>query len=123
MKQFTTTDNRNIMRVSRWISIKHNYNPNKRNNLWYYVTDGNGYREGQAGYDKTAGLYLDYFIFQGRKYAINQFLNLNNPFYCIPVMFYENGKLQYLSGYDSENYYNPIMIELSEDGEQVRIYQ
>ena len=35
----------------------------------------------------------------------------------------ENGKLQYLSGYDSENYYNPIMIEFSEACEYVRVYK
>lgn len=123
MKTFTTTDGNKITRISRWIKIQHNYNPNKRNKLWYYVTDGNGYIEGQTGYDKSTGLYLDYFVFNGRKYAINQFMNLNNPFYCNPVMFYENDKLHHLSGYDSENYYNPIMIELSDGCEYVRVYQ
>lgn len=35
----------------------------------------------------------------------------------------EDGKIHYLSGYDSEDYYNPIMIESSEYCEYVRVYQ
>ena len=114
-----TTEDNMIYRRSRWIQIKHNYNPNKHNSLWYYVNDGNGCREGEKNYNPENGLYLDYFTWNGRNYALNQFLRLDNP-----IMYYDKeGKLNYLSGYDSENYYNPILIELDECCEYVRVYE
>ena len=115
-----TTEGKTIYRKSRWIKIQHNYNPNRHNSLWYYVTDGNGYVENQTGYNPDEnGLYLDYFRYNGRNYAINQFMRLTYP------IFYEDkeGKWQYLSGYDGENYYNPILIELDECCEYVRVYE
>ena len=62
---------------------------------------------------------MDYFRFGGRAYAINQFFRLDFP------IFFENeeGKTTYLSGYDSENYYNPLLIELDDCGEFVRLYE
>lgn len=114
-----TKDGNTIFRVSRWIKRQTNYNPSKRNSLWYYVTDGNGYREGQTNFDPETGLYLDFFRWNGRTWAIEQFYRLDYP------IFYEDkeGKYQYLSGYDSENYYNPILIEIDETGEYIRVYE
>ena len=119
MKVIKTQDNREIKRVSRWIEIKHNYSPNKRNSLFYYATDENGYRDGQNAFNPANGLYLDYFKWNGRTWAIEQFMRLNYP------IFYNDsdGKLGVIGAYDSENYYNPILIELDEYGEHVRIYE
>lgn len=119
MKVLKTQDNREIKRVSRWIEIKHNYSPNKRNSLFYYATDENGYRDGQNAFNPANGLYLDYFKWNGRTWAIEQFMRLDYP------IFYNdsNGKLGVISAYDSENYYNPILIELDEYGEHVRVYE
>ena len=39
-------------------------------------------------------------------------------------MFYEeNGKKQFLSGYDSTVYYYPLEIEISDDGDYIRLYR
>ena len=118
-KAIITTEGKTIYRRSRWIKIQHSYNVSKRNGLYYYATDENGYTEGSAQFDPENGLYLDFFRYGGRNYAINQFLRLD-----FPIMWNdEDGKTQFLSGYDSENYYSPIMIEIADDGETVRIYE
>lgn len=123
MRIYKTDSGSNIKRLSRWIKIKQAYNVTTRHCLSYYRTDENGYREGQANFNPENGTFLDYFEFQGKKYALNQFICLNSM-WAYPVMYYdENGYLNALSGYDSENYYNPIMIELSECGEYVRCYR
>lgn len=119
MKTIAANDGKEIVRVSRWIKIRQNYNVSKRNSLYYYATDENGYREGQTNYNPENGLYLDYFKFNGRTYAIKQFYRMDYP------IFFENedGKISYIAGYDSENYYNPLLIEIDECGENVRLYE
>lgn len=115
-----------MRRVSRWITVKHNYNPRKNNALWEYVSDENGYKPYQEKYfNPENGLYLDYFTYQGRNYAIEQFLALGNPFYTAFSLAYENenGQLCYLSGVDAEDLYNPIYIEFDECCERVRVYE
>ena len=118
MKLILTKDGKTIKRMSRWIKIRQAYGVSKRNRLCYYATDENGYREGNSNFNPDSRLFLDYFVWNGRRWAIEQF-------YCLdyPIMYEENGKLQYLSGYDSENYYNPILIEIDNNGEYVRVYE
>ena len=118
-KEIVTKGGSTIRRISRWIKIRQNYSPNKRNPLWYYVTDGNGYREGEEKFNIDSGLFLDYFVWNGRKWAIGQFLHLSYPM----MWEDENGKICWISGYDSEDYYNPILIELDENCEMVRVYE
>lgn len=117
-KEFNTQNGTKIYRVSRWIKIQQAYNITKRNSLYYYATDESGYREGQEKFNPDNGLYCDFFRWNGRNYAIEQFLRLDYPIFFTDT----DGKLNYLSGYDSENYYNPILIELDDCGEYVRIY-
>jgi len=114
-----------FIRLSRWISIKHNYSPCKRNALWDYVQDENGYKPYADQFNPENGLYLDYFTFDGKNYAIEQFLALGNPFFCPITYSYDtkDGKTCYLSGVDGDNYYNPLYIEFSPDCEMVRVYQ
>ena len=114
-----------MRRVSRWITIKHNYNPRPNNYLWDYVMDENGYKPYQNTFNPENGLYLDYFTWRGRNYAIEQFWRLGNPFYTAFSLAYEieNGGLCYLSGVDAENIYNPIYIEFDECCERVRVYE
>ena len=113
MKPFITTNGQKIQRVSRWIRIRQAYNITEKHTLHYYAEN----------IDDNENV-LDYFIFHGKKYAINQFYRFGTMFNpgAMP-MFYEKDKLHFISGYDSENYYNPIMIELSECCEYVRIYE
>lgn len=122
---WTETTPQKMRRVSRWITIKHNYNPRPSNYLWDYVMDENGYKPYQSTFNPDNGLYLDYFTYRGRNYAVEQFLALGNPFCAAFSLAYENenGQLCYLSGVDAENIYNPIYIEFDECCERVRIYE
>lgn len=120
----TIDNSHNYKRVSRWIEIKHNYTPNSRNALWDYVTDENGYHPYQDNFNPDNGLYLDYFKWNGRTYAVEQFAAFGSVMDCIghSTGYVENGEKHYLSGYDMDNYYNPVMIELDEYGERCRVY-
>ena len=113
MKRFATTNGKEIVRLSRWIRIEYAYNVTERHSLHYYAEDtGDG------------GNALTFFRWNGRKWALCQFYRFGTMFTPdAPPMWYEKGKLQYIAGYDAENYYNPVMIELSEDCEYVRVYQ
>ena len=127
MKQFTTIDGENtVTRLSRWITIRTNYNANKANSLYHYVTDENGYRTHQDEYDPAGGTYLDYFRFGGRTYAINQFVALGSlwiggrPYHFIDT----DGEISSVHAVDFDGcLYDPLYIELDEYGERVRVYQ
>lgn len=124
MKEIVTKDGKNLMCLSRWIKIRHAYNVTSRHCLYNYCTDENGYCPGQSRFNPENGTFLDFFRFAGRKWAMNQFIRFGGMMGGIPPMWEdEYGKLRFLSGYDSENYYNPFLIELSEDCEYVRIYR
>ena len=100
--------NVHIMRVSRWIKIEAK-EITKRSRFWDYAdpcTEENGKR------------LIDVFRFNNRWYCLDQFLRLSYP-----VFFEENGKKGFLSGYDGENYYYPLEIELDESGECIRLYR
>ena len=127
MKQFRTVDGKNtITRLSRWIQIKQNYNVNKRNSLYEFSTDGNGYTPGHSKYNPDNGTYLDYFCFNGRNYAIGQFIVLGSVWYGgAPYEFTDtDGKSTFIHAVD---YYgdlcNPLYIEFDEYGERVRVYK
>ena len=116
-----------FIRVSRWIEVKCNYNPSKTNSLWCYVMDGYGYHPGSDNFDpeNNGDARLDYFTWDGRTWAVDQFLSLGNPFWNPVTYSYEDddGKRCYLSGVDSENYFNPIYVEFDEYCEKVRVYK
>ena len=120
MKIIKNNNGRYMYRCSRWIRIQTNYNPGKNNSLWEYVRDGYGRGPWDSDFNTGAGsgLYLDFFRWDGKTWAIEQFLRMDYP-----ATWEENGKLQYLSGYDCNDYYNPIMIEISDGGEYVRVYR
>ena len=110
-------------RVSRWITVKHNYNPNKNNSLWDYVTDGDGYNSYDENFQKRdKELYLDYFTWNGQNYAIGQFFLLGSMCINEQYSFTENGETYYLSAVDMDNLYNPIYIECDLYGEHGRVY-
>lgn len=116
---------RDFKRVSRWIKVKNHPNPTPRNSLWYYAMDGYGHNPFSKEFDPSEGLYLDYFTFDGRNYAIEQFWALGNPFYSALTLSYEDkkGNRCFLSGVDSEPLYDPLYIEISDGGEYVRVYK
>ena len=121
-KEFETLDHHKLYRVSRWIKIHFSEKVSVRSPLWDYATDENGYCPYSDHFNPANGCYVDYFVFNGRKYALSQFLRLSQP-WGFPVIFKdEHGKMVSLAGYDLENYYRPIMIEVDDVGESVRVY-
>lgn len=126
MKAFYTKDGKNIVnRLSRWITVKHAYNVNRRNSLFEFSTDENGYTPSQENYNPENGTFLDYFSFGGRNYAINQFISLGSV--CCGGSPYEftdtDGKSTFIHAVDFYgDIYNPLYIELDEYGERVRVY-
>lgn len=116
-----TTDFR---RVSRWITVQHNYTPNKRNHLWDYVTDENGYKPYSDKFNPANGLYLDFFRYNGRTYAVEQFLRLGSMMIAVAYSYETaDGKTAYLSAVDGEDLYHPLYVEFDECCERVRVYE
>ncbi len=108
MKQFHTKDNTIITRQSRWLRIR-DKQVTKRHALYDYA-DHNS----DDGKHRT----LWYFTHKGRMYALNQFHQT-----AYPIFFEdEDGKLNYLSAYDSTQYYKPYLLEISECCEACRLY-
>ena len=116
--------NRKFIRVSRWIKIQTNYNPNKRNALWDYVMDARGYHAYQDKFDASEGLFLDYFRFNGTTYALDQFIRIGGIADSIGHSegYIEDKQKHFLCGYDGNDYFHPLYIELDEWGEYVRLY-
>ena len=113
---------REFKRVSRWLKVRQNYNPNKKNSLWEYVMDESGYRPHNKKFNPKNGLYLDYFRFNGRNFAVEQFLALGNPFYtALNLSYEEKGKTFYLCGMEENDLCHPIFIEMRD--EMVRVYE
>ena len=106
---FKGNDGRYYKMVGRLQRIKSDYIVSKKHSLYDYSDDcGDGSR------------IVDYIVFQGKKYAIGQFLCLGGMMGGCPIIL-DNGDI--IGGYDSENYYNPLMIALDEYGEYARLYQ
>ena len=124
-KGWIPAEKRTFECISRWIKVKHNYNPGKRNPLWDYVQDEMGYHPGNGRFNPANGLYLDYFTFKGRNYAIEQFLALGNPFWMPVIYSYEDkeGKLHFLSAVDGDTMFDPLYIECDEYVENLRVWR
>ena len=124
-KIYTDHDGNKIERLSRWIKIR-TLPVTKRHHLYDYATDGSGYHPYQDKFDPGDGVLLDYFVFQGKQYALEQFLSTSsawagawNPFYSA------NNVDDYviLSGYEADEYFHPLLIEIGANGEFVRVYK
>lgn len=111
-KIITTTEGKQIERISRYIKIKQQYNVTERHSLYYYAEK----------IDENENV-LDYFVFNGRKYALSQFMRFGYPITAVYIQWYEKDKLHFMSGFDSENYFYPLLLELDEYGEYVRLYE
>lgn len=65
-----------------------------------------------------------YFIHKGKKYALDQFIRLDSPWLGgKQYVFIENNEECYISAIDYTNFYKPNYLELSKDGEKVRLYE
>ena len=62
---------------------------------------------------------LSYFKYKNKLYAIGQFMKISAP------EFFENedGKQSFLCGYDCTNYYKPLMCELSDSADYIRLFE
>ena len=110
MKTITTSENRKYERVSRWIKVRNEY-VTKRHSLSDYA-DFYGVDDDRYG-------VLSYFVFNGRKYAMGQFLRLSYPEYFNN----EDDKTSYLCAYDSTEWYKPLMMEIDDYGEYIRLFR
>lgn len=119
VERYTAT----IYRVSRWISIRPWINPTIRCQLWKYITDGNGEHPLSDKFDPKTGIYLDYFTFNGRNYALSQFVRFGTAWQPGQLAYIENGEKHYLHGVDTGDIYNPICIEVDDYAEKVRVYR
>lgn len=99
---FTANDGKKLKRVSKWLKIKSKY-VTPRHSLYDYSYEGE----------------LTYFLYKGKEYALSQFLRLSYPI----IFENEEEKTTFISGYDCTNYYNPLLIELSDGCEEVRLFE
>lgn len=89
-------------RCSRWIQIQYKYITPKHR-LYCYAENNDD--------------CLVYFRHNGRMYALGEIMRFNPP---IEIT---NGKEKVvLSGYDATDYWRPRLVEVSSDGEAVRLY-
>ena len=94
--------NHKYKRCSRWIQIQYKYITPKHS-LYCFAENNDD--------------CLVYFRHKGRIYALGEIMRFNPP---IKI---KNGKEEItLSGYDSTNYWNPILVEINNTGEAVRLY-
>ena len=123
-KEITCKDGKKIVRVSRWIKIRTAWDITPRHSLYDYSRDEYGRHPYQDGFDPTNGTHLDYFRFNGRKYALEEFLSCGSAWVSTTWQWEdENGKLQFISGVQQDNYFNPLLIEIDDGCEYVRVYE
>ena len=110
MRTIKTSENRTYKQVSNWLEVKEQY-VTKRHSLSEYADF--------YGTDNEKEGLLTYFTFKGKKYALGQFLRLSYP------EFFENedGKQSFLCGYDCTDYHNPLMMEMDDCVDSVRLFQ
>ena len=117
------THARRAERLSRWITVQHAYDVTPRHSLYDFATDENGYHPWQNEFNPENGVYLDYFVWNGKKYALEQFIAYGG---CAEFGHYhgyvENGEDHYFAGYDAMTIFASIMIETDEFLERVRVY-
>lgn len=115
----------NIKRVSRWIRLRTAYDITERHSLYDYCHSVlNGLSPMQDGFDNSLGNYLDYFVFNKRKYALDNFIN--RYVYRFGMLGLDSNCKdlpEYIAGYEFDNNYKPLMCELSSDGKYIRLYQ
>lgn len=105
--EITTPEKKTVYRVSNWISIQSAY-ITPRSDLWYYAEHDEGGKHG----------FVDYFRFNGHRYAVNQFISRWSAWGggCETLP-------DFICGYDGDgDIYNPLLLELNDEGNAVRLY-
>lgn len=120
-----------MKRISRWIALRHEYNPRKTNALWDYVCDENGYHPYSKDFNPANGLCLDYFVHKRdnvkTKYALDQFFVIGSAWIGgLPLMYEdENGKTGVIGTLfmDGPIFGPALYAEWDECCEHVRLYE
>lgn len=109
MSIITTVDGNKYKRVSRWIKI--DTRPVTKKHILFDYADTYDCAEGEG--------LLTCFRYKGRLYALGQFMRFIHP------EFYEDkdGKSQFLCGYDCTTWHNPLICEIDDCGEYIRLYE
>jgi hypothetical protein len=109
----TTTDGITIQGTGRWISIQLAPAITPRHSLWDYGDD-NG--------DGTRSAYI--FTHYGRRFSLDQFVRFGSVWGAsYPLTWEEADGLHHMAGYEAHRYDAPLMIELNEYGDAVRVWQ
>lgn len=95
--------------TSRWIKVRYK-DVTKRSVVWDYA-------DHYFASDEVCT--VPYFIHKNKQYAIGQFMRLSYP------ITYEDkdGKTGVIGGYNSTDWYNPLLLEIHPDGEYVRLWK
>ena len=69
-----------------------------------------------------------FFRHNGRRYKLNDFMRINYPYYDTDILTDTINPLDareviQLSGYEANEYYKPLFIEVSDSGDSVRLYR
>ena len=108
-----TTDGKTIQGTGRWISIQCAPAITPRHSLWEYGDDNGG---------GTRCAW--YFTHYGNRFALGQFLRFGGPWGPpAEYMWEEADGLHHMAGIEINRWDAPLMIELSECGEAVRVWQ
>ena len=105
----TTIEGRSYKRVSRWIKI--DIRPVTKKHALFDYADIYGCADGEG--------LLTCFRYKGRLYALGQFMRFTYP------EFYDgaDGTRQFLCGYDCTTWYKPLVCEIDDSGEYIRLYE
>lgn len=109
-----------LERLSDWLDIKTDCDIPTTHPLWDYATDDYGRHPYEKEFDGSGTTYLDYFNFEDKEFAINQFL-LRHSLVCgfdLECKRYPS----YIMGYNAEELYNPLLIEFDEY-DKCRLYR
>ena len=114
MKELVSTEGKKFYRLSRWISVQW-LQVTERHPLWYYAE-----KDTQEGNKR----WVECFRWNDTLYAMGQFMRFNTPFVhdAEPILIDGKEKI-WLAGFDANEYFDPIMIEIHDDCEHVRVYK
>ena len=113
-----------LRRLSRWIAIQQACDITPKHSLYDFCTDGNGYNPYSEKFNPENGTYLDYFRFNGKKYALADFCRLGSFMLPFSYTWEEKDGLHFISGSEmSGNIFKPLLIEVDAYCEKVRVYE
>lgn len=113
MSRRITTDGITLQGTGRWIPVQYSPAITPRHALWDYSED-NG--------DGTGSVY--YFNHYGHRFPLNGFISFGSIWGPpVPLMWEEADGLHHMAGYEANRWDCPLMIELSECCDYVRVWQ